>query len=526
MRVGDAATMAFHNLICRKRRTILNLVGVVIGCTMLLLTLAGTRGVSSGIQNMVNNIEEARRIVIYASWKPTTQPPEELLDIQGEMSDERRERLVELVKENWLAEFGDRQLLNDELLDEIANVEHVVEVTPSHSSFCHYDLLKDGQQDDKQAGYDGYSSAVSLTGDALEKSILVGQRIAPDDQAGVLLSEFAAYRLGFVDDGELAELVGRKIRVHWVATDNPAFGLLRYFAPEDGTNLLSNLSALSTFEQLLDEIDMTNLTEEQQDLIRGALSAVSREGTTESSDVGSAFISRDLIVRGVIKREESMGLSDIINVVSGHTESEVLVHPELSRQIRTQLNRESHIYNALARVDSLEPLEEVVAEIESRGVSTHSAVWILGTIREQINNILLVIAGLSCLVLLITAMAIFNAMTVSVVERAPEFGIMKSLGADSRDLLTLMLFEGAATGMLAAIVSLVVSSFLVWTIGYAVRSYVGFRLNEIYTEPVFVFAWYDLVLVIAIAVAVCVMASMLPAFRAARLEPIITMRRT
>ena len=123
-------------------------------------------------------------------------------------------------------------------------------------------------------------------------------------------------------------------------------------------------------------------------------------------------------------------------------------------------------------------------------------------------------------------MAIFNAMTVSVVERAPEFGIMKSLGADSRDLLTLMLFEGAATGMLAAIVSLVFSSFLVWTIGYAVRSYVGFRLNEIYTEPVFVFAWYDLVLVIAIAVAVCVMASMLPAFRAARLEPIITMRRT
>jgi ABC-type lipoprotein release transport system permease subunit len=89
----------------------------------------------------------------------------------------------------------------------------------------------------------------------------------------------------------------------------------------------------------------------------------------------------------------------------------------------------------------------------------------------------------------------------------------------------MMLWEGGVIGAIDAIVATVIALALSFVIQLFVRYYVSLRIGESYTGNVFEFSLLDVALIFALAIIVCVIASILPALRASRLDPIEAMRK-
>lgn len=115
-------------------------------------------------------------------------------------------------------------------------------------------------------------------------------------------------------------------------------------------------------------------------------------------------------------------------------------------------------------------------------------------------------------------------MVMSVLERTTEFGIMKALGASGRQVMGMMLWEGAMIGLFGSVIASLASFLFAGGIERLVQQYVSYRLGTSFIGNVFQFTWMEILAVVGVAVVFCTIASVFPAFRASRLDPINAMR--
>ena len=117
---------------------------------------------------------------------------------------------------------------------------------------------------------------------------------------------------------------------------------------------------------------------------------------------------------------------------------------------------------------------------------------------------------------LIASLAMFNTLAMIVMEKTKEIAILRSMGYTRSDISRIFLLQGG--------IVLVVGTVLGWIFGagvtYAV-SQLPIRIRGIFTTDSFVVAWsiWHYVAASATATIVVVVASLIPARRAARLEP-------
>jgi putative ABC transport system permease protein len=116
----------------------------------------------------------------------------------------------------------------------------------------------------------------------------------------------------------------------------------------------------------------------------------------------------------------------------------------------------------------------------------------------------------SVLLALIGGLGLASMMTVNVVERTREIGIMKAVGAVPGTIVTMIVGEGLFTAVLSWVVALVVALPLIAGIGQFGAAMFGTPLPFIVSLPAIVI-WFGLVTTIALV------ASAAPAFRASRL---------
>ena len=111
------------------------------------------------------------------------------------------------------------------------------------------------------------------------------------------------------------------------------------------------------------------------------------------------------------------------------------------------------------------------------------------------------------------AFGIASVLSVSVVQRTREIGILRAMGATRQQILRIFLFQGAVFGLLGSIVGSGVSYVLVW-------SFNTFGPN-IFTIPISI----NLILVtMSLATLTGVIAAAVPARRAAALDPVVAIR--
>lgn len=99
-------------------------------------------------------------------------------------------------------------------------------------------------------------------------------------------------------------------------------------------------------------------------------------------------------------------------------------------------------------------LAEVRREIESLGYKTASVVDTVGRINDLFGTIRILLSVLGLVALSVAALGMFNTLTVSLLEKTREVGLMKAIGMKSSEVKRLFLAESIIIGLLGGIFGL------------------------------------------------------------------------
>jgi putative ABC transport system permease protein len=171
----------------------------------------------------------------------------------------------------------------------------------------------------------------------------------------------------------------------------------------------------------------------------------------------------------------------------------------------------------IARSDS--DVEAVKQQLVKMGYEAQSAQDLLGTIFQFVNVLQGILLGFGALAVLTSIFGIINTQYISVLERTQQIGLMKALGMRRRDIGQLFKFEAAWIG------------FLGGTIGSGAAVVAGVLANPSISKALnldgmnlLIFNPLAVAGVVAGLMLVAVGAGILPARRAAKLDPIEALR--
>jgi putative ABC transport system permease protein len=139
--------------------------------------------------------------------------------------------------------------------------------------------------------------------------------------------------------------------------------------------------------------------------------------------------------------------------------------------------------------------------------------------QDAFVNFFLVVGGtiglvglfITSLSLVVGGIGIMNIMFVSVAERTREIGIRKALGAKRRAILSQFLVEAASITLGAGLLGIAVA----WPVTLAVDHYSGFAVRM---------SWWIVAVALLVSVLTGVVAGLVPALRAARMDPVDALR--
>ena len=124
---------------------------------------------------------------------------------------------------------------------------------------------------------------------------------------------------------------------------------------------------------------------------------------------------------------------------------------------------------------------------------------------------LLTLIVISSIALMVGGIGVMAIMTISVTERTREIGLRKALGARRQEILFQFLAEAAVLTSLGGILGIAIGS----AIGVTISLATGFPVS---------LPWWSFAVGLGFSAAVGIFFGMVPAFRAARLDPIEALR--
>lgn len=160
--------------------------------------------------------------------------------------------------------------------------------------------------------------------------------------------------------------------------------------------------------------------------------------------------------------------------------------------------------------------------IESMGYPTTSIKDTVDQIDQAFMIIKTVLGGFGMIALFVAAIGIFNTMTISLLERTHEIGVMKAIGGRNKDVSRIFTTEAAMIGFLGGIFGVLAG----WALGAALNALVNFiavsvggEANDYFLLPV------DFILIVIVfSFVISTVAGIWPARRAARLNPLEALR--
>jgi len=179
---------------------------------------------------------------------------------------------------------------------------------------------------------------------------------------------------------------------------------------------------------------------------------------------------------------------------------------------------------ATVRVEHPSQLDSVEQRIRDLGFKTHTVLSRLEEMRTFFVFMDVLLASVGTVALVVAGLGIVNTLLMSVLERYQEIGICKAIGASSGDLLLLFLTEAGIIGLLGGLGGLLLGRVVSWGLEMAVNAYAHGQGVTVHLA-LFAFPVWLILATIVFSVAVSIVAGVYPAIRAARVDPILALRR-
>jgi putative ABC transport system permease protein len=137
---------------------------------------------------------------------------------------------------------------------------------------------------------------------------------------------------------------------------------------------------------------------------------------------------------------------------------------------------------------------------------------VMDSLSSILRMLTLAVAGIAAISLAVAGIGIMNVMLVSVSERTSEVGLLKAVGANERQILMIFLVEAALLSMAGGVVGLVLGTAIVM---------LG---NFFYPAVELVTPLWAIAAVMLLSIGTGVVFGVLPAWRAAGLDPVAALQ--
>jgi len=191
--------------------------------------------------------------------------------------------------------------------------------------------------------------------------------------------------------------------------------------------------------------------------------------------------------------------------------------------MRSSLRGHGRTYMTLTvRVKDPAKVAQVQDAIKQMGFRTFSVLDATKSLRRFFTVLDLFLGIFGSLALAVATLAIINTLVMAVLERRREIGVMKAIGASDSDVKRLFFAEAGAMGFFGGVLGIALG----FAIGKAINIGTGIYLHnhQMPAEAVWIMPPWLIGAAIAFSIAVSLLAGLYPASRAARLDPVQTLK--
>ena len=192
-----------------------------------------------------------------------------------------------------------------------------------------------------------------------------------------------------------------------------------------------------------------------------------------------------------------------------------------------RINRNKDGYsNVIVKAESPEVVMGVTDSINELGFMAYSPQSTVQGINSFFVVLQLIFGGIGAIALLVAAIGIANTMTMAILERTREIGLMKAVGATNRDVLSIFLGEAAGIGFLGGLGGILLGWGGSKVLNILALQYLSGQSQTGMIPTNFTTATPPWLLLFAIVFATLVgfFSGLYPALRAATLEPVMALK--
>ena len=224
------------------------------------------------------------------------------------------------------------------------------------------------------------------------------------------------------------------------------------------------------------------------------------------------FHGQTFIIRGIFKQFDSAPLS-----TSADFNNSVFIPYQTAEGLT---NNTASIYEILAKASSVNSVNQVVGSINKNLLKLHGGQQDFTVLKQSeslalttsvLNSLTYLIGIVASIALVVGGVGIMNITLVSITERTKEIGIRKAIGATNAQILMQFLIESSVLSIFGGVMGVIVSFVVDYIIGATTS------LSPVIDLPTLGLAFF-------ISLAIGILFGSLPAFKAARKDPILALR--
>jgi putative ABC transport system permease protein len=257
---------------------------------------------------------------------------------------------------------------------------------------------------------------------------------------------------------------------------------------------------------------------EPVDLLDQQVRLVITKYTNDGLEIKKTHIIR---ITGILKESRNEGdYAMIVHLDEMQNWNDWVVGKRINR------NREGY-ENIMVKVDDVDNVLEVAEQIDKLGFMASTPQSTVQGIGNFYKIVQVIFGGVGAVALLVAAIGIANTMTMAILERTREIGLMKAVGATNRDVLSIFLGESAGIGFVGGLGGVALGLLLGEAINIVTLPYLATQAAQMGAPPpeavVFTPVWLP-IFAILFATLIGLASGLYPALRAATLIPVIALK--
>ena len=375
MKFKDKIVMCFSNLYKRKMRTFMTIMGVVVGTCAIVITVSLGVGMQKSQEEALAQMGDLTIINIF-NWNSSVDNP-----------------------------------LNDEVLEQIRAMDHVVALTPAYNPEWGSIQLVSGKYQ-----YDG-----TIFGVYMDDLNALGYKLADGSE----LPEMSEYSILYSADSPYDFYNTKKSRNNRVY---PGSGKDPY-------------------------VDVA----EDKIAIQVRLPDDSKKKPKQY----------DAVFAGIMMDDWSKSPSSSYGIFMDiATVKKLELEYKRANNIKVEGQDKTNYDQVTVKVDDMDNVAEVEEKIQALGFETNSMETVRKPLQEKAQKDQMMLGSLGAISLIVAAIGISNTMIMSVYERTREIGVMKVLGCLISDIRNVFLMEAGCIGFMGGVVGVIVSYIVSYAINY------------------------------------------------------------